>query len=45
MTNPADYFMTIMSIESFDEEEDGKSPKGEAEIKAEYTQKITNFAT
>lgn len=43
MTNPADYFMTIMSIESFDEEDD-ENAKDETTIKAEYTKKITNFA-
>lgn len=41
MSNPADYFMTIMSPENAgDEEEENYKPKTEAELFKEYKKKI-----
>lgn len=40
-SNPADYFMTLMSIENPNESEiDGQKPKSEQEIIREYNKKI-----
>lgn len=40
-SNPADYFMTLMSMENPNEVEmDGALPKSEAEIYREYNKKI-----
>lgn len=44
LSNPADYFMSIMSIESQEvDEDDGQPPKTQAEIYQAYTERINYF--
>jgi len=43
-SNPADYYMAMMSIESYDVEDTGdKYQKSKEEIQEDYRQKIQNF--
>ena len=47
LSNPADYFMSIMSIESQevdDNDDDGQPQKTQAEIYAAYTERINYFS-
>ena len=46
LTNPADYFMNMMSIEAYDdsEDEDDSNMRSHEQVEKEYNQKIDNLA-